>query len=156
MSQSNYEAVKQFTEESNNIQCPTQPQKMNREEVSFLLKMVLSEMTELAQTVTESYDEALELVQSSLNVDPSKHKQFNDDYEIIADQGDAMVDAWYYMLNSASKKGVDLSKIFNAVHKANMAKKDPTTNKFIRRDDGKILKPLNWQPADIVQVVKDM
>lgn len=157
MSQSNYDDVKQFTEESNGIKCPTIPEKMTKDEVSFLLKMVLSEMTELAQTVTSSYDEALQMVKDSVDVDPSTHTNLDDNVEIIAEQGDAMVDAWYYMLNSASKRGIDLSKIFNEVHGANMRKKDPVTNKFIRREtDGKILKPVGWKPADICQVVKNM
>lgn len=154
---SNYDAVKEFTEESNNIKCPTKPEKMNKEDVQFLLKMVLSELTELAQTVTTSYEEALDMVKNSLDVDPSKHPEYHSDEEIIADQGDAMVDAWYYMLNSATKRGIDLSKIFDEVHGANMRKKDPETGKFIRREsDGKILKPSGWYPADIISVVKKM
>ena len=154
---SNYDEVKQFTEESSQIKCPTKPQKMNKEEVKFLLKMVLSEMTELAQTVTDSYDDALSLMKDCLDVDPSKHVNKTNDVAIIADQGDAMVDAWYYMLNSAAKKGINLSMIFNEVHSANMRKKDPKTDSFIRREsDGKILKPKNWYPADIEQVVKNM
>jgi len=157
MSQSNYEAVKQFTEESNGTKCPTTPEKMTKEEVSFLLRMVLSEMTELAQTVTSSYEEALDMVKNSVDVDPSSHPKHETDEEVIADQGDAMVDAWYYMLNSAAKRGINLSKIFDEVHSANMRKKDPETGKFIRREsDGKILKPKGWYPADIVKVVKEM
>jgi predicted HAD superfamily Cof-like phosphohydrolase len=154
--QSNYDAVKQFTEESSNIKCPTVPRKMSKDEVFFLLKMVSSEMTELAQTVTDSYDEALDMVKNSLDVDPSNHPKPNTDVEVAAEQGDAMVDAWYYMLNAASKSGIDLSKIFDEVHDANMRKKDPVTGKFIRRNDGKILKPKGWTPSNIVKVVESM
>ena len=154
--QSNYEAVKQFTEESSGIECPKKPQKMSRKEVQFIIKMVLSEMTELAQTVTDSYDEALAMMKECLDVDPSKHPTLESDTEIVAEQGDAMVDAWYYMLNAAAKKGNDLSKIFDEVHEANMRKKDPATGKFIKREDGKILKPKGWYPADIMKVVENM
>ena len=156
MSQSNYDAVKQFTEESTGKKCPEKPEKMTKEEVSFLLKMVLSEMTELAQTVTDSYQEALDMVKESVDVDASEHPKHEKDTEVIADQGDALVDAWYYMLNAASKRSIDLSKIFDEVHSANMRKKDPETNTFIRREDGKILKPKGWYPADIVKVVEEM
>lgn len=154
--QSNYDAVKQFTEESSGKECPKKPIKMTKDEVKFVLKMVLSEMTELAQTVTNSYDEALSMMKECLDVDPSAHTNTNDEIEIIAEQGDAMVDAWYYMLNAAAKKGINLSKIFDEVHGANMRKRDPTTGKFIRREDGKILKPKGWYPADIKKVVKNM
>ena len=156
MSQSNYEAVKQFTEESTGTECPKKPQKMTKPEVKFILKMVLSEMTELAQTVTDSYEDALEMMNECLDVDASKHTNHEDDTTIIAEQGDAMVDAWYYMLNAAAKKGIDLSAIFDEVHAANMRKKDPATGKFIRRDDGKVLKPKGWYPADINKVVENM
>jgi len=156
MSQSNYDAVKQFTEESSGKTCPEKPERMTKVEVSFLLKMVLSEMTELAQTVTDSYQEALDMVKDSVDVDASEHPKHTDENEVIADQGDAMVDAWYYMLNAASKRSINLSKIFDEVHSANMRKKDIESNSFIRREDGKILKPDGWYPADIVKVVKEM
>ena len=81
--QSNYDAVKQFTEESTGKKCPTKPEKMNKKEVQFLLKMVLSEMTELAQTVTDSYDEALDMMKDCLDVDPSKHVNHENDISIL-------------------------------------------------------------------------
>lgn len=37
------------------------------------------------------------------------------------------VDIYYYSLNCAAKKGVNLSSIFGIVHAANMAKRDPAT-----------------------------
>lgn len=154
---SNYQSVKQFTEESSGKPCPNKPTKMTKDEVKFLTKMVLSEMTELCQTVTDSYDDALKMMVECLGTDPSKHPTYTNDTEIIADQADALVDAWYYMLNSACKKGMDLSSVFDVVHKANMDKRDKETGKFIKRDDGKILKPKGWKPADIVgEIEKQM
>jgi hypothetical protein len=64
---------------------------------------------------------------------------------VIAEQADALVDIYYYSLNCASKKGVNLSSIFGIVHAANMAKRDPATGQFLRRADGKIIKPEGWQ-----------
>lgn len=153
--QSNYEAVKEFTEGANNIKCPTTPSPMNKEEVTFCLKMVLSEMTELAQTVTKSHDEALKLMVNCLGTDPSEQPKNNSTEYVIANQADAMVDAWYYMLNCVSKKGIDVSSVFDRVHEANMNKRDPKTNKFIiRESDGKVLKPEGWKPADIVGEIR--
>ena len=31
-----------------------------------------------------------------------------------------------------------------------MAKRDPVTKKFLKREDGKIIKPVGWQEPDIV------
>jgi predicted HAD superfamily Cof-like phosphohydrolase len=154
MSQSNYEAVKEFTEGASGVKCPDKPSKMSKQEVEFLVKMVLSEMTELCQTVTTSHDEALKMMVSCLGADPSKQPEYKNDVEIIADQADAMVDSWYYMLNAASKKGINLSSVFDKVHQANMDKRDPNTGKFIRRPDGKVLKPNDWKPANIVEEIE--
>jgi ribonucleoside-diphosphate reductase beta chain len=60
------------------------------------------------------------------------------------------------MLNACCKKGIDLSKIFNEVHKANMSKKDTITGKFLKRDDGKIIKPEGWKAPDIEKVITNM
>lgn len=60
-------------------------------------------------------------------------------------QADALVDVYYYSLNAAAKKGVNLSSIFSIVHSANMAKRDPKTGVFLKRADGKIIKPEGWQ-----------
>ena len=66
-----------------------------------------------------------------------------------AAQADALVDVYYYMQNAACKKGMNLSAIFNLVHGANMAKRDPTTGEFIKRADGKIIKPAGWKAPDV-------
>jgi len=151
MSLSDYEKVKQFTEESSGQKCPEYPHLMNKEEVRFLVRMVMSEMSEVVNTVTNSEQETMEFMESCLHADPSTHSSDRSEINLIAEQADGCVDAYYYMLNAFCKKGVDLSAIFNVVHNANMAKKDPTTGQFIRREsDGKILKPAGWQAPDIV------
>merc|ERR1719168_400256 len=75
-------------------------------------------------------------------------------HELIAEQGDAFVDIWYYSLNAMAKKGVNLSKIFELVHNANMAKRDPETGKFLKRDDGKIIKPKGWRAPNVSEEIK--
>jgi hypothetical protein len=63
------------------------------------------------------------------------------------------VDVYYYSLNAACKKGVNISTVFDIVHGANMAKRDPATGQFIKREDGKIIKPEGWQGPDIKQEI---
>jgi len=152
---SNYDKVKQFTEESTGIKCPDNPIPLDKDKVKFLVGMCLSELTELCQTVCSSHDEAIKMMVECMGKDPSKQPEYKNDIEIVADQADAMVDTWYYMLNAAAKNGIDLSKVFDAVHQANMDKKDKKTGKFIKRDDGKILKPEGWKPANIVDVLSN-
>ena len=46
-------------------------------------------------------------------------------------------------------KGINLSSIVGRVHAANMAKRDPETGKFLKRADGKIIKPKGWTPPNV-------
>jgi predicted HAD superfamily Cof-like phosphohydrolase len=151
---SNSEAVKIFTEESMNIQLPKHPQKMSKDEVKFIVRMVCSELSELCTTVTDSTEEAVCLLKECVEeIDRPKMIDFKDEKELIANQYDAFVDSWYYMLNASCKKGVDLDGIFRVVHEANMAKRF-SDGKFHRREDGKVLKPENWKEPDIVAEIE--
>ena len=68
-------------------------------------------------------------------------KDGSEEYKKIADQADALIDVYYYSQNAACKKGINLSSIFGMVHAANMAKRDPISGTFLKREDGKIIKP---------------
>lgn len=150
----NFEKVKEFTELSTGIEIPKQPQPMTKEQVQFLIRMCCSELVELAQTVCDNSEEAVNMVKDGTNTDlKPNYKPPNDTIELIAHQADALVDCWYYGLNAFCKSGVDLSAVFDVVHEANMAKRFPD-GKFHRREDGKIIKPPNWHEPDIVAEIK--
>lgn len=150
MNMSNSYKVKQFTEESMNIVCPATPQKMNKQEVIFLIKMLESEIVELAQTVCDNPQDALDLVKNCIGTDFNmNYKKPTSDAEIIAQQVDAGVDMEYYFKNAMAKKGINTDSVFNLVHGANMAKKWDD-GKFHRREDSKIIKSPNWKEPDIV------
>ena len=68
---------------------------------------------------------------------------------MAAAQTDALVDVYYYSQNAACKKGMNMSAVFDMVHAANMAKRDPATGEFIKRADGKIIKPAGWKSPDV-------
>jgi predicted HAD superfamily Cof-like phosphohydrolase len=151
MSKTNAEDVKEFTEGYTNTKCPNKPVAMTKDEVFWLIRMVLSEMDELAATVTSNDEECTEFMQEALKtIDKCHNYEYDSDVELIGAQADAMVDAWYYMLNIAAKHGMNLSKLFGVIHEANMNKRDPKTKEFIRREsDGKVIKPVGWQPPNI-------
>ena len=142
--------VKEFTEESKGKMPDTQ-RKMSKEQVEFLIKMCLSELVELVETVTDSPEKALEFVTSCIGVDMHKNKtEYDNDIKIMADQADAGADIIVYIHNAFVKVGVNLSDVLDKVHEANMNKRDPVTGKFIiRESDGKVIKPEGWKPADI-------
>lgn len=142
--------VKEFTEQGRGIRCPTQPISLTRDNVKFIIRMVMSEMQELALTVNETSEESLTFMQECLDSIDVCKKHFNSlpPIEKAAEQLDAMVDASYYMQDTACKHGMNLSSLFKVVHQANMSKRwaDGT---FHRRDDGKIMKPVNWTEPDV-------
>jgi len=132
---------------------PETPEPMTRGEVEFISKMILDEVMELMATVAPPaeakaalkgmIDASKDIAQTVYTPDDKGRVQ------LVADQADALVDAYYYSQNAAAKKGVNLSALFHVVHAANMAKRDPATGKFLKRDDGKIIKPPGWQEPDI-------
>ena len=152
---SDADLVKKFTEETGNV-IPATPQLMSREEVFFLIKMMLDELCELSATVAEP-GESKYIMVGFIKDSKDIPKVTGSDIHIIAEQGDALVDCYYYSLNAASKKGINLSKIFRVVHGANMAKRDPVSGTFLRRDDGKIIKPDGWKAPDIdAEIIRQM
>lgn len=150
VSKSNAVDVHQFTTETG-TECPDTPKAMTRDSVLFIIRMVMSELDELACTVTDNSEDRDKLMNQAMSTrDPCKNFTYSTEDELIGAQFDALVDAWYYSLNTAAKHGVNMSKIFDQVHQANMAKRDPKSGKFLRREtDGKIIKPAGWKSPDI-------
>jgi predicted HAD superfamily Cof-like phosphohydrolase len=149
---SDAELVRQFTKETG-TDVPNKPELMSEDEVFFLIKMMLDEILELGATVEEPIQvkyNMIKMIIESKNIP----KSIGSSEQLIGEQGDALVDSYYYSLNAAVKKGINLSKIFNIVHKANMNKRDSVTGKFLKREDGKIIKPANWISPDITAEIK--
>merc|ERR1719320_855980 len=124
---------------------------MNRSEVQFITKMVLEELLELNATVmspNEAKNSIMKMLMVAKNCPQLKTSNIA---EVVAEQADALVDIWYYSLNCAVKKGINLSSVFDLVHAANMSKVNPATGRCIRRADGKIENPAGWSPPDITK-----
>lgn len=99
---------------------PDKPKLMSPEKITFIKKMVDDELEELAEAVD------------------------------VTEQADALVDAIYYICDTAARHGMNLDPLFEIVHRANMGK--VVNGKVIRREDGKILKPVGWvDPAPLLQ-----
>jgi predicted HAD superfamily Cof-like phosphohydrolase len=151
------ELVKTFTEESLDAQLRKTPCCMDKGEVKYIVRMVLSEMLELCMTVHSNAAETEAFFKEccdSLDRPKDQDWTLKSEVEVMAEQYDSFVDAWYYMLNTAVKKGVDLDRIFHVVHEANMAKRFPD-GKFRRREDGKVVKPEGWKEPNIVGEIEN-
>ena len=69
-----------------------------------------------------------------------------DEYEeadLLSDQADALVDLIYFALGAAHQCGVDIERVWNDVHAANMRKVKGVTK---RGDDNDAAKPDDWEP----------
>ena len=146
MSNRDSDKVAQFTREAG-FKIPDKPVPLSNEKVEFITKMVISELMELAVTVS---DDPVAFVRSCLKTDlPKKTAAAFTAAELIAEQADALTDINYYIYDTAARHGINLGKVFDIVHAANMAKKW-SDGQFHRRDDGKIIKPDGWKEPNIV------
>lgn len=59
---------------------------------------------------------------------------------------DALVDILVVTIGAIHSMGADAKGAWQEVMKTNLAKIDPVTGRVNRREDGKILKPQDWQP----------
>lgn len=62
-----------------------------------------------------------------------------------------LADIIYIVCGTAVSYGIPLDRVFDEVHRSNMAKL--VDGKPIRREDGKILKPEGWTPPDVKKIL---
>jgi predicted HAD superfamily Cof-like phosphohydrolase len=74
----------------------------------------------------------------------------NDSVETL----DALIDILVVTIGAIHSMGADAEGAWDEVMRTNAAKVDLDTGKVIKRSDGKILKPLNWTPPNLVPYIK--
>jgi|SRR5581483_9510219 len=144
------QVVKFTTACSTDNSVPKYPRPMSPDRIRFVTRMIISELMELATTVT---DDPVTFVQECIKTDLPRKYTGTSDIDKLAYQLDACVDILYYLGDSAARDGINLDPGFTEVHAANMNKIGPD-GKVIRREDGKIMKPPGWQEPDIHKVVE--
>lgn len=65
------------------------------------------------------------------------------------EQLDALIDILVVTIGAIHSMGADGEGAWKEVMRTNFAKIDKETGKVRKREDGKILKPLNWQPPNL-------
>lgn len=68
---------------------------------------------------------------------------------------DALIDILVVTIGAINSMGADGEGAWNEVMRTNFAKIDPETGKVRKREDGKILKPDNWQAPNLVKFIKN-
>lgn len=71
----------------------------------------------------------------------------------LADIADDIADSIYVLCGLANAMGLPLTRVFAAVHSANLDK--AVNGKILKRADGKILKPEHWVPANIRGILEE-
>ncbi|WP_422932074.1 MazG nucleotide pyrophosphohydrolase domain-containing protein [Singulisphaera sp. PoT] len=61
---------------------------------------------------------------------------------------DALADLLYVVFGTSVAYGIDIRPVWEAVHRANMAKAGGP-----RREDGKVLKPDGWEPPAVAAIL---
>jgi predicted HAD superfamily Cof-like phosphohydrolase len=62
---------------------------------------------------------------------------------------DAILDMIVVGVGALLSAGVDVEGAWNEVIRSNMSKIDPDTGKVLKREDGKVLKPISWSPPNL-------
>jgi|SRR5579875_1999583 len=70
----------------------------------------------------------------------------------LVEVADAIADLIYVACGMAVAYGIPLNEVWAEVQRSNMAKLGPN-GKAIYREDGKVLKPVNWTPPNIEGVL---
>ena len=65
------------------------------------------------------------------------------------EQLDALIDILVVTIGAIHSMGADADGAWKEVMQTNFAKIDKETGKVRKREDGKVLKPLNWQPPQL-------
>lgn len=67
---------------------------------------------------------------------------------------DALIDILVVTIGAIHSAGFDGDGAWKEVMKTNFAKIDKETGKVRKRDDGKVLKPLGWEPPELAPFLK--
>ena len=73
----------------------------------------------------------------------------NDNVECL----DALIDILVVTIGAIHSMGADAEGAWKEVMKTNFAKIDKETGKVRKREDGKVLKPVGWNPPDLTTFV---
>lgn len=98
----------------------------------------------------ENYAMYIVLIDEEHNVELKEALANNDRVE----QLDALIDILVVTMGAIRAGGFDGEGAWEEVMRTNFAKIDPVTGKVIKRADGKVLKPSNWVPPNLVPFVK--
>lgn len=70
------------------------------------------------------------------------------------EQLDALIDILVVTTGALHSLGVDIEGAWKEVMRSNFDKIDPRTGRVTKREDGKVLKPANWEPPRLEKFIR--
>lgn len=95
-------------------------------------------------------EEFIEFCEASGAVDPGMPNYCKGD---LTEAADALADILYVVYGAALEWGIPIEEVFAEVHRSNMSKVWPDGTVHYR-EDGKVLKPPDYSPADVAGVLR--
>lgn len=106
-------------------------------------------MKACGQTVDKFNPKQSALYETLINEEMNEFKIAVEDHEVA----DAVIDLLVVIVGYGLSMGWPMKKLWDEVMDSNMSKIDPTTGKVKKRKDGKVLKPKDWQPPNINDIL---
>jgi predicted HAD superfamily Cof-like phosphohydrolase len=106
--------------------CDQTVESLNQDQFNMYLKLIEEETRELAVAIDN-----------------------NDKVESL----DALIDILVVTIGAIHSMGADGEGAWKEVMRTNFAKIDKETGKVRKREDGKVLKPLGWEPPELSQFI---
>lgn len=128
---------------SERLELRLQPQSVFHDQAAF--------MRACGQTTTVHNPEQATLYRKLMDEEADEFRLADNETE----QFDAILDMLVVTIGYGLSRGWPMVEGWNEVMRSNFAKVDPQTGKVIRREDGKILKPVGWTKPDLDQVLTD-
>lgn len=66
----------------------------------------------------------------------------------------ALIDIMVIMADAIHSMGLGVPEAWKEVMRSNFAKVDPRTGRVSREEDGKMLKPQNWEPLGLERFIR--
>ncbi|MEM7332214.1 MAG: MazG nucleotide pyrophosphohydrolase domain-containing protein [Chloroflexota bacterium] len=131
MIQSNFQKIEDF-QKAAGAKRPSSPTTPDLDILQFRLKLISEEFDEVKEAITQICEQAA-----------------GEQDQPLASLAHELADLLYVVYGTFSACGIDADAVFAEIHRANMTKMDGP-----RREDGKLLKPPGWQPADVASLIK--
>ena len=131
---------------------PPESHTLKEESKIFLHRTVVSELTELGETLSIAPLDTVERYKEYTRINT---EEITKAFETVEGYDDRRKIAMVIGLikETCLSHLLPYEDVFMAVHLANIAKRNPVTGEFNRRPDGKVIKPRGWQPPDLEKVL---